>query len=277
MGGPDGESSFVKPFLGLHHVTALAGDAQTNLDYYRNAAAMRLIKWTVNYDDPAQHHFYYADQAASLGSVLTFFPWGHTREARKGTGQAVAVAFIGAEDGPESRLGENLSSTSDLDGMKLELVAKKGPAHRIHSVSLSVADLESAETTLGDLLGLCRVAREGNRVRYAVGPDQYLDLLHEPNVEPGKMGAGIIHHLALRVGDEESLNAWRSRLVETGMRSAFAGGNLGYLLVLRTRLRDAVGLTTSAFSFQRPRRKRRSYVPVRLRMVTDAAPAASHS
>lgn len=206
------------PLLGLHHVTALAGDAQTNLDYYRDVAGMRLIKRTVNYDDPAQHHFYYADAAASLGSVLTFFPWGHAREARRGTGQAVAIAFVGEESGAETRFGQRISSIDDPDGITLEKVATEGPGHRLHSVTLSVANLDDAEKALADLMQLQRVAQERNRVRYAVGPDQFLDLLHEPDVEPGKMAAGSIHHVALRAGNEESLNEWRSRIVEAGLR-----------------------------------------------------------
>ena len=207
------------PLLGLHHVTALAGDAQANLDYYRNIAGMRLIKRTVNYDDPAQHHFYYADREASLGSVLTFFPWGHAREARKGTGQAVAVAFMGrAAPSAAVRFGQSVSLAADPDGMTLETIAQNRSQHRLHSVTLSVADLENAEKALGELLQLQRVGQEDNRVRYAVGPDQFLDLLHHPGVEPGKMAAGSIHHVALRVGSEDSLNEWRTRLVDSGLR-----------------------------------------------------------
>lgn len=206
------------PLLGLHHVTALAGDAQINLDYYRDVVGMRLIKRTVNYDDPAQHHFYYADAAASLGSVLTFFPWGHVREARKGTGQAVAIAFIGEGSGGEIRFGQSISSMNDPDGIVLERVAMDGPEHRLHSVTLSVANLEDAEKVFTDLMQLRRVVQDGNRVRYAVGPDQFLDLLHEPDAEPGKMAAGSIHHVALRAGSEESLNEWRTRIVDAGLR-----------------------------------------------------------
>lgn len=207
------------PLLGLHHVTALAGDAQGNLDYYRNVAGMGLIKWTVNYDDPAAHHFYYADTAATIGSVLTFFPWGHAREARRGSGQAIAVAFAGSTEIGETRFGERVEQITDPDGMTLEMVAAKSSAlRRLHSVTLCVSDLASTERVLGDILELPRVGQEGNRVRYAVGPDQYLDLLHEPEAQPGKMGAGTIHHVALRAGSEESLDAWRARLIEAGMR-----------------------------------------------------------
>lgn len=208
--------------LGLHHVTALAGDAQSNLDYYRRVAGMHLIKRTVNYDDPAAHHFYYADAAATIGSVLTFFPWGHAREARNGSGQAIAVAFVDAAGGRETRFGERVERIADPDGVTLERVTLEGKtehaSQKLHSVTLCVSDLASAEHVLGEVLHLPRIGAEGSRVRYAVGPDQYLDLLHEPGAEPGKMGAGIIHHVALRAGSEESLDAWRTRLTAAGMR-----------------------------------------------------------
>lgn len=212
----------MKPLLGLHHVTALAGDAQQNLDYYRNTSGLRLVKRTVNYDDPASHHFYFADSKASVGTVLTFFPWGKVRKSRKGAGQAVAVAYAAAPGSiqpTEDRFGQPVQVAVDPDGMALERIAVEGaPRDRLHSATLWAADLAVAEVLCGQTLGLGRVCEENGRVRYAVGPDQYLDLLQSPVSEFGKLATGSIHHVALRVGDEDTLLAWRERLIAAGLR-----------------------------------------------------------
>ena len=139
MGAPDGAGSFVT-LLGLHHVTALAGDPQQNLDYYTATRGMRLVKRTVNYDDPASHHFYYADPNATPGSVLTFFPWGHVRKPRRGIGQALSVAFEAAQvQRTVERFGQRVEVIPDPDGLLLEFVQVPDPRpHRLHSVSLCV-------------------------------------------------------------------------------------------------------------------------------------------
>lgn len=206
--------------LGLHHVTALAGDAQQNLDYYTGPRGMRLVKRTVNYDDPAAHHFYYADSTGSPGTVLTFFPWGHLRKARKGTGQAMAVAFERANvEATSQRFGQAVQTILDPDGIELDFVqVPNARAHRLHSVSLSVAELGAAETFLSETMLLNSVGRDGNRSRFGVGPDQFIDLVYDPAVEPGKMAAGIIHHVAFRVGSADNLLAWVERLVASRLR-----------------------------------------------------------
>ncbi len=206
------------PLLGLHHVTALAGDGQTNIDYYTRAVGLRLVKRTVNYDDPASHHFYYADAAGTPGSVLTFFPWGHVRVPRKGSGQAVAVAFTASTvDARLTRFGRPIQTVIDPDGMTLEFVADVIP-QRLHSVTVCVSELESAERFFAETLSLPRVGQEDNRIRFAIGETQFVDLLHEPAAVPGKMGAGSIHHVALRAGAEAELSAWREHLMAAGLR-----------------------------------------------------------
>jgi len=218
MGAPHGASPFVTPLLGLHHVTALAGDAQTNIDYYTRTVGLRLVKHTVNYDDPGSHHFYYADAAGMPGSVLTFFPWGHARAPRKGSGQTIAVAFTASTvEDTGSRFGQGIQTALDPDGMALEFVADPVP-QRLHSVTVCVADLENAERFFGETLGLRRVGQDENRSRFAIGETQFIDLLHEPAAEPGKMGAGSIHHVALRAGTEDALAAWREHLMAAGLR-----------------------------------------------------------
>src|SRR6266568_8100268 len=82
-----------KQILGIHHVTAIAGDPQTNIDFYTNVLGLRLVKLTVNFDDPSTYHLYYGDGAGHPGTILTFFPWPGARRGRRGNGQVTVVSF----------------------------------------------------------------------------------------------------------------------------------------------------------------------------------------
>lgn len=219
---------------GLHHVTALAGDAQRNLDFYTRSLGLRLVKRTVNYDDPGTHHFYsgthhfyYGGRRGAPGTLLTFFPWGHARKPRKGAGQAVAVAYASGPDALErwsrargaavqERFGERVVVAEDPDGMALELSAAGAP--RLEGVTLCETDSGRADALLHDVLGLARAGREGKRARFRVPGGGFIDVVQEPAADPGKMGAGIVHHVALRVPDEAAQRAWRARLIEAGLR-----------------------------------------------------------
>jgi len=125
---------------GLHHVTAIAGDPQKNLDFYAGLIGLRLVKLTVNFDDPTTYHLYYGDGSGNPGTILTFFPWPGASRGRPGTGQASSVAFAirpaslgywlkrlvqsGVKyDGPSKRFGEQVVSLRDPDGMQVDLVA----------------------------------------------------------------------------------------------------------------------------------------------------------
>src|SRR5580692_11205751 len=127
---------------GLHHVTAIAGAPQRNLDFYAGVLGMRLVKRTVNFDDPGTYHFYFGDARGTPGTILTFFPWTNTFRGRQGTGQVEATAFsIPAESAgywlerlksrgvtvgkPEKRFGEEVFRFADPDGLLLELVASQ--------------------------------------------------------------------------------------------------------------------------------------------------------
>ena len=136
-----------KNILGIHHITAIAGDPQTNLDFYAGVLGLRLVKLTVNFDDPGTYHLYYGDGVGHPGTILTFFPWPQAPRGRRGTGQVTETAFAIPENavdfwtrrltehgvafrGPAERFGENVVSFSDPDGMGVELVATKDHARR---------------------------------------------------------------------------------------------------------------------------------------------------
>jgi len=172
---------------GFHHVTAIAGDAQQNLDFYTQSLGLHLVKRTVNYDDPGTHHLYYGDAPGSPGSLLTFFPWGAQRKGTGGIDVAQAVSLQGRES---SR------------------------PFRIASVTILESNLEAAQRLLAETLLLEQITPTSFRV----ADDQHIKIQHDPAAPPVKMGAGLLHHVALRAGTEESLRAWRERLVAAGLR-----------------------------------------------------------
>ena len=178
---------------GIHHVTAIAGDPQRNIDFYVGALGLRLVKLTVNFDDPFTHHLYYGDGHGSPGTILTFFPWPAAGKGSPGTGQVTATAFAVPEgtlefwtkrlaglgidvDGPFTRFGETLVSMSDPDGMKVELVATaRGdagkswnggpvPGHSairgLHHITLSEEGYERTATLLTVTLGFALWGRK---------------------------------------------------------------------------------------------------------------------
>jgi glyoxalase family protein len=193
--------------LGIHHVTAIAGDPQRNLDFYAGVLGLRLVKRTVNFDDPHSYHLYYGDATGSPGSLMTFFPWPGARRGRAGAGQAAVAALAvrpGAlgfwderlrrhgvhHDGPRRRGrgadAEEVLAFDDPDGLRLELVAHPGaegrPAwdgapgvsaehavHGLHGVTLWVDATARTERVLADVLGFRYVHEDGATWRYAAG------------------------------------------------------------------------------------------------------------
>ena len=127
------------PITGIHHVTAIAGDAQRNLDFYAGVLGLRLVKQTINYDDPNTYHLYYGDALGRPGTILTFFPWPGARRGRHGTGQATVTTLSvpngslpfwaerlrahGVAFDETNRAGQPVLALEDPDGMSLELIA----------------------------------------------------------------------------------------------------------------------------------------------------------
>ena len=237
---------------GLHHVTAIGGDPQRNADFYLRTLGLRLVKTTVNFDDPGTYHLYYGDQAGKPGSLMTFFPWPDAPSGRHGTGQATTTSFsipetsIGwwkqhlAEHGIETSEVRNSDNEDTLtfrdpDGLKLALVAhpqgdprdpwdtRLVPAEHairgLHSVELSVSKEDATAGMLTDL-GLDFATQESNRLRFAAGeggPGALVDVLVTPSAPRGLVAAGTVHHVAWRAPDEPTQKAWREELVDQGV------------------------------------------------------------
>ena len=233
---------------GIHHITAIAGEPQTNLDFYAGVLGLRLVKLTVNFDDPGTYHLYYGDGAGRPGTIMTFFPWPHAPKGRRGTGQVTQTAFAIPENaiafwtarlagagvvfqGPFDRFGEQAISFADPDGMGLELIATKhagedhayeaGPVplefaiRGFHSATLSQTGHRETAALLTGTMGFTPAGQDGNRFRYITnsgGPAATVDVLESPDERPGRVLVGTVHHIAWRTPDDEQQRYWLAEL-----------------------------------------------------------------
>lgn len=238
---------------GIHHVTAIAGDPQRNVDFYSSVLGLRLVKLTVNFDDPGTYHLYYGDDAGQPGTILTFFPWPGARRGRLGTGQIAAIGFsipAGAlgywqgrleqhglsVEGPRQRFDEEFLTFADPDGMQLELVTepdggkgdpwKAGPVPAEHAirgfsgVTLWEKDYQRTADLLAETLGFDGGEDQAGRYRFETASDRpaaRVDVLHLPNEEYGWGGAGSVHHIAWRTPDDEGQLTWQRTVAEAGL------------------------------------------------------------
>ncbi len=239
------------PILGIHHVTAIASDPQRNFDFYSGVLGLRLVKKTVNFDDPGAYHFYFGDGEGRPGTLLTFFPWPDARPGKPGAGQTSATTFAvptealgywaerlaarGVDVDHARRDGDDVLTFTDPDGLSLELVERgdlgdwrpwdRGdvPAaraiHGIDSVTLAEADPASTATFLTDGLGFRSAGVEGDRSTFAAGVGEVgtrVDLVPVGSGF-GRIAAGSVHHVAFRLADDDSQQAWQRYLSKSGV------------------------------------------------------------
>ena len=236
------------PIPGIHHITAIAGDPQRNVDFYVHFLGLRLVKKTVNFDDPGTYHLYYGDSIGHPGSILTFFPWPGAHRGRPGTGEVSTVSFSVPDasldywvrraedtgiptDATKTRFdGERFLSFSDPDGLPVELVGVAvspdgwGPsavpeAHTIrgfHGAVLSVGGYERTAKLLADSFGFEPAGEHENRFRFRArenkGIGSRIDVLCQPLLSRAMLGAGTVHHIAWRTENDESQKQWRRHL-----------------------------------------------------------------
>ena len=237
---------------GIHHVTAIAGDPQANVDFYAGVLGLRLVKVTVNYDDPQTYHLYYGDAVGHPGTILTFFPWPGAHRGRAGTGQVTVTAFAIPDGsfgfwvdrlkahkvdhaGPSRRFDEEVIALQDPDGLPLELVSGRRDSgtsprpdgtipgehaiQRFQGVTLAVEGYERTAGLLTATMGLRAVGTAGSRFRYAVGEGDaqgFVDLLCLPSGPRGRVAVGTVHHIAWRTPDAEAQRAWRATIARLG-------------------------------------------------------------
>lgn len=241
-----------QPIVGLHHVTAIASNPQHNLDFYTEILGLRLVKRTINFDDPGMYHFYFGDEAGTPGTILTFFPWPRASRGTPGVGEVTATSFsvpLASIDFWESHLAsagvlverggrrfeEEVLTLADPDGMRLEIVghsdagtarawaASPVPAeHAIRGffgVTLLEANL-AVTTNVLEIMGLKKTGEDGTRTRFAAEGSalgNHIDIVVTPGAKHGRSGAGSVHHIAFRVVNDESQIEWRSKLLEAGL------------------------------------------------------------
>jgi glyoxalase family protein len=238
---------------GLHHVTAIAGEPQRNLNFYVGVLGLRLVKRTINFDDPGTYHLYFGDGQGTPGTILTFFPWPGGWRGHRGSGEITATAFsipdvsisywrerlkehdvvtaIAAE-----RFGDPVLRFVDPDGMPLELIASipsievqawagsdvplEHALRGFHSVSAALEGYERTAKLLTETLGYTLVGEEGNRFRFAAahnaGAGKFIDLLCVPDGPRATGGAGSVHHIAFRAKDGAEQLVWREKIASLG-------------------------------------------------------------
>jgi len=243
--------------LGIHHVTAIASDPQRNIDFYVGLLGLRLIKRTVNFDDPETYHLYFGDEVGNPGSLMTFFPWPGARRGRQGTGQVAVTSFAVApgalgfwierllrhgiqHEGPTKRRtvgaqAEQVISFKDFDGLMLEIVAhpaaetrpaweaagiaREHAIHGFHSVTLWAERGEETERVL-DTLGFRLVQEDSGTRRFAAGdggPGTLVNVRTVGGFPRGAGGAGTVHHVAWRVADDGAQVQAREEIVKAGL------------------------------------------------------------
>ncbi|MEY2440310.1 MAG: glyoxalase family protein [Verrucomicrobiota bacterium] len=239
---------------GVHHITAIATDPQRNLDFYTELLGLRLVKRTVNFDDPSAYHFYFGDRIGTPGSILTFFPWPGARRGSRGVGQVVATSFaipaaaveywrlrlkeheLSFESGP-LRFDEEVLRFMDPDGLLIELIGTSHPNQEtdisyetavpkeyslrgFHAPTLQLQKADLTVRLLTDLFGFEIMAEDGSRRRFSVdrkSPNQSVDLIERPEGGFGQTAAGTVHHIAFRAETEEEQTEWRDKLAELGL------------------------------------------------------------
>jgi glyoxalase family protein len=201
--------------LGLHHVTAIAGAPQTNVDFYSEVLGLRLVKRTVNFEDPATYHLYYGDESGRPGTLLTFFPWPGAGRGTRGAGQATVTAL----SVPRSSLGwwqDRLSAEGIITEGPFERFEDELSIRGLHSVTLTVHSYEDTVELLTEGLGFDPIRELGDRSRFEVPPPRdrptMVDVVKTSPGE-GRVAVGTVHHVAWRTASDEEQLAWRERLL----------------------------------------------------------------
>jgi glyoxalase family protein len=238
---------------GLHHVTAIADNAQRNHDFYTRVLGLRMVKKTVNFDDPYTYHFYYGNEVGEPGTILTFFPWEGVGRGKNGAGMATEITYhidpqsmdfwtdrfknLNISTGEKTlRFGETVLPFTDPDGLQLSLLSSAVPDERkgwetpeiksaeatrgFHSVTLIIRKMDKTAEVLTDILGYRLLSQEDNRYRF-ICPDistaAVIDILEKPEEAYGRNSAGTNHHIAFRVANKEIQMAYHEKISKKGI------------------------------------------------------------
>jgi glyoxalase family protein len=239
--------------LGLHHITAIAGNAKRNLNFYTNVLGQRFVKKTVNFDDPGTYHFYFGNETGTPGTILTFFPWKNVRQGHNGTGMATNIGYSVPEGSLEfwadrfkqfnvtheeisEKFGEKHLPFQDPDGLKIDFIVPTNEDKRkpwetnetkydvatkgFHSVTLTLRRAEPTVSVLTNILGYHLLKQEGNHYRFvtdSIDNANIVDLIITPDVPAGLNAGGTNHHVAFRVKDDNILMDYREKVLSKGL------------------------------------------------------------
>ncbi|MDJ1502003.1 ring-cleaving dioxygenase [Xanthocytophaga agilis] len=246
------ETNTENRILGIHHITAIAGNAQRNFNFYKNVLGLRFVKKTVNFDDPYTYHFYFGDEVGTPGTILTFFPWEGITPGRRGTGMATEIGYSVPEGSldfwlkrfeqhnvifnkPAEKFGETYVPFLDPDGLKLELIVSKTPDIRkpwetpevnanvatkgFHNITLTLKDIKGTADVLTDIFGYKLIDQHVNRYRFAtdaIPNASIVDLVEAAGEKPGQVAGGTVHHVAFRVANDQIQQQFRQKIAEKG-------------------------------------------------------------
>ncbi|UOE53457.1 ring-cleaving dioxygenase [Bacillus sp. CMF12] len=237
-----------KKTMGIHHITAIVGHPQENVDFYAGVLGLRLVKQTVNFDDPGTYHLYFGNEGGKPGTIITFFPWAGARQGVIGDGQVGVTSYVvpaGAMKFWEERLekfkvpytkmerfGEQYMEFDDPHGLHLEIVEREEgevnswtfgevtPEEAIKGFGgatlLSTQPAKTADL-LENIMGLEVVGQEGDFIRYRSSADigNIIDLKLTP-IGRGRMGVGTVHHIAWRAIDDQDQLDWQKYVADNG-------------------------------------------------------------
>ncbi|MCT8136669.1 ring-cleaving dioxygenase [Anaerobacillus sp. CMMVII] len=237
-----------KESLGIHHITAIVGHPQDNIDFYAGVLGLRLVKQTVNFDDPGTYHLYFGNEGGEPGTIITFFPWAGAHKGKIGDGQVGVTSYVvpkGSIDFWKKRLekfqveyneavrfGETYLEFEDPDGLHLEIVEREAGdlnTWQFGEVTANVAikgfggatlfskQPEETAELLEQGMGLKKVGQEGNYLRFQaashIGNIIDVKLTRTGN---GQMGVGTVHHIAWRATDDKDQLAWKKHVESHG-------------------------------------------------------------
>jgi glyoxalase family protein len=248
----DYNMNMANKITGLHHVTAIASDAQKNVDFYAGILGMRMVKKTVNFDAPDVYHLYYGNEDGSPGTIMTFFIYPDNFQGRKGKGQLTVTSFsIPASSlsywmkrldkfnisytKPQERFeGEEFIYFEDYDGLGIELVANtvdgregfsygqipsENSVKGFYGILLTEEGYERTAELLTEQMDHRLIAEQGNRFRFSPGgkAGDIVDILCPPNGMTGLVGNGTVHHVAFATPEDNVQLEVREKLLGSGL------------------------------------------------------------
>ncbi|MBS4174756.1 ring-cleaving dioxygenase [Bacillus sp. FJAT-49736] len=237
-----------KQTMGIHHITAIVGHPQENVDFYAGVLGLRLVKKTINFDDPGTYHLYFGNEGGKPGTIITFFPWANASQGKIGGGQVGVTSYVvpeGAMNFWENRLtkfnisfvkterfGETYLEFDDPHGLHLEIVEREEGDNNtwqfgevtpdvaikgFGGATLLSARPDKTAELLEKVLGLEVVGEENDIRRFRSLSDigNIIDLKLTP-VGRGEMGVGTVHHIAWRAKDDEDQLDWQKHVSKYG-------------------------------------------------------------